>query len=76
MSGTGDCSDNAVAEGFFATLEAEHVDHEDFAPHAIGTASIGDYVERFYDTARRHSHLDYVSPIEFESRSKSAALAA
>jgi transposase InsO family protein len=76
MSRTGDCYDNAVAESFFATLKAEHVDHEDFATQAIGTASIGDYVERFYNTTRRHSHLGYVSPIEFELRSQSAALAA
>ncbi len=76
MSGTGDCYDNAVAESFFATLKAEHVDHLDFATHAIGTASIGDYIDSFYNPARRHSYLGYVSPIEFELRSKSAALAA
>ena len=76
MSRTGDCYDNAVAESFFATLKAEHVDHEDFATRAVGTASIGDYVERFYNTARRHSHLGYVSPIEFELRSQTGAIAA
>ncbi len=74
MSATGDCFDNAVAESFFATLKAEHVDHLDFATHAIGTASIGDYIDSFYNTARRHSYLGYVSPIEFELRYKSAAL--
>jgi putative transposase len=76
MSRTGDCYDNAVAESFFATLKAEHVDYEDFATRAVGTASIGDYVESFYNTTRRHSHLGYVSPIEFELRSQTAALAA
>jgi transposase InsO family protein len=76
MSRTGDCYDNAVAESFFATLKAEHVDHEDFATRAIGTASIGDYIERFYNTARRHSHLGYVSPIEFELKSQVEGLAA
>jgi putative transposase len=76
MSRTGDCYDNAVAESFFATLKAEHVDHEDFATRAMGTASIGDYVERFYNTARRHSHLGYVSPIEFELKSQVQGLAA
>ena len=75
-SRTGDCYDNAVVESFFATLKAEHVEHEDFATRAIGTASIGDYVERFHNIARRHSHLGYVSPIEFESRSQTPALAA
>ena len=38
MSRTGDCYDNAVAESFFATLKAEHVDHEDFATRDLGTA--------------------------------------
>ncbi len=76
MSGTGDCYDNAVAESFFATLKAEHVDHEDFATRDIGTASIGDYIEGFYNCARRHSHVGYLSPIEFELRSQTKAIAA
>jgi putative transposase len=76
MSRTGDCYDNAVAESFFATLKAEHVDHEDFATRDLGTASIGDYIEGFYNSARRHSHVGYVSPIEFELRSQTKALAA
>jgi putative transposase len=76
MSRTGDCYDNAVAESFFATLKAEHVDYEDFATRAVGTASIGDYVESFYNTARRHSHLGYLSPIEFELRSQIETIAA
>ncbi len=76
MSRTGDCYDNAVAESFFATLKAEHVDHEDFATRDLGTASIGDYIEGFYNCARRHSHVGYVSPIEFELRSQTKAFAA
>ncbi len=76
MSRTGDCYDNAVAESFFATLKTEHVDHEHFGSHEQAHASIADYIERFYNTARRHSSLGYVSPIEFELRSQIAALAA
>jgi putative transposase len=76
MSRTGDCYDNAVAESFFATLKAEHVDHEDFATRDLGTASIGDYIEGFYNCARRHSHVGYLSPIEFELRSQTKAIAA
>jgi putative transposase len=48
MSRTGDCYDNAVAESFFATLKAEHVDHEDFPSREVAHASIGDYIEGFY----------------------------
>jgi transposase InsO family protein len=76
MSRTGDCYDNAVAESFFASLKAEWVDYEDYADHDVGHASVGEYIERFYNPTRRHSHLGYVSPIEFELRSQLAALAA
>ncbi len=76
MSRTGDCYDNAVAESFFASLKTEWVDRHDYETHVEAVASIADYVERFYNTARRHSHLGYVSPIEFELRSQTAAIAA
>jgi putative transposase len=76
MSRTGDCYDNAVAESFFATLKAEHVDHEDFPSREVAHASIGDYIEGFYNSARRHSSIGYVSPLEFELRSHVAAFAA
>jgi putative transposase len=76
MSRTGDCYDNAVAESFFASLKAEWVDHEAYADHDGSRASIGEYIDRFYNPTRRHSHLGYVSPIEFELRSQLAALAA
>jgi len=66
MSRKGDCWDNAVAESFFATLRAELVDDERYATRAAAVASIGEYIEGFYNTVRRHSSIDYVSPIEFE----------
>ena len=76
MSRTGDCWDNAVAESFFATLKGELVDHERYLTRAAAVASIGDYIEKFYNIQRRHSHLGYVSPIEFELRLQTAAIAA
>jgi transposase InsO family protein len=42
----------------------------------IARASIADYIESFYNPARRHSSIGYVSPIEFELRSQVAAFAA
>jgi putative transposase len=66
MSRRGDCWDNAVAESFFATLKGELVDHETYVTRADATASIGDYIDNFYNVQRRHSSIDYMSPTEFE----------
>jgi putative transposase len=76
MSRTGDCWDNAVAESFFATLRAELVDHENYDTARAAERSIGDYIENFYNVERLHSHLDYVSPIEFELKMHIATIAA
>ena len=70
MSRKGDCWDNAVAESFFSTLRAELVDHERYATRARAHASIGEYIDNFYNVERRHSYLAYVNPIEFELRSQ------
>ena len=74
MSRKGDCWDNAVAESFFATLRVELVDDERYATPRDAEVSIGDYIERFYNTERLHSHLDYVSPIEFELKRRMEAI--
>ena len=76
MSRKGDCWDNAVAESFFATLRAELVDDERYPSRRGAERSIGEYIDSFYNTDRLHSHLDYVSPIEFELKAQVAALAA
>lgn len=67
MSRRGNCWDNAVPESFFATLKGELVDHEDYLTREEATASIGEYIEVFYNCARRHSALGYVSPVAFET---------
>jgi transposase InsO family protein len=76
MSRTGDCYDNAVAECFFASLKAEWVDHESYSTRTEAHLSIAQYIDGFYNPTRRHSYLDYLSPIEFELKARVAALAA
>lgn len=76
MSRTGDCWDNAVAESFFATIKAEMIEFERYDTRAAATASIGIYIEKFYNPTRRHSYLGYMSPIEYELRNQLTALAA
>lgn len=76
MNRAGDCFDNAVAESFFATLKTELVDHERYPMRAAAVASIGEYIEGFYNLCRRHSFLGYRSPIELELKAQCAAIAA
>lgn len=76
MSRTGDCWDNAVAESFFATLRAELVDHESYATREAAERALREYIECFYNLERLHSFLDYVSPVQFELKSRLHAIAA
>jgi putative transposase len=71
MSRKGECLDNAVAESFFGTLKTELVDDEDYRNHDEARRSLFEYVEVFYNRQRRHSHLDYLSPVQYEARSAS-----
>jgi putative transposase len=75
MSRVGDCYDNAVVESFFGTLKAELGDCV-YPSRACAAARLRDYIENFYNPQRRHSRLEYVSPIEFELRHQAAAFAA
>lgn len=76
MSRVGDCWDNAVAESFFATVKGEIADFEQFPTREAAIAAIHRYIENFYNPQRRHSSASYLSPIEFELRSKAAQAAA
>jgi transposase InsO family protein len=64
MSRRGDCYDNAVVESFFGTLKAEL--GETFTTCEQAGAALFDYIEVFYNRARRHSFLDHVSPANYE----------
>jgi putative transposase len=69
MSEKGDCYDNAVAESFFGTYKAELLADQPqgrFRSKAQAWALTADYIDNFYNRVRRHSTLDYKSPIAFE----------
>ncbi len=68
MGSIGDCFDNALCESFFATLECELIDRETFRTRMEARLRIFEYIEGWYNTHRRHSALDYSSPIEYERR--------
>jgi putative transposase len=66
VGSVGDAYDNAMAESFFATLECELLDRRCFHTQAEAKLAVFEYIEGFYNVRRRHSSLDYRSPIRFE----------
>ena len=66
MGSVGDCFDNAMCESFFATLECELLDRTSFKTQAEARMAVFDFIEGWYNPHRRHSALDYLSPIAYE----------
>lgn len=67
MSRKADCWDNAVSESFFATLEKELLALQPLQSRTETRKQVADFIENYYNLVRLHSHLDYVSPVEFET---------
>lgn len=67
MSRKGNCWDNAVMESFFHSLKVEQVNHDDYRTRAEARAAIFNYIEIFYNRKRRHSSIEYLSPVDYET---------
>ena len=61
-----DAFDNTMMESFWSTMQIELLDRKRWKTHVELSNAIFEYIEVFYNRRRRHSQLDYVSPIEFE----------
>jgi transposase InsO family protein len=68
MSRKGNCWDNAVAESFFHSLKVEWVHGKLYETRQEAKTAIFEYIEVFYNRERRHSHLGYLSPVDFEKQ--------
>jgi len=66
MGSVGDCFDNAMCESFFATLECELLDRRHCKTQTEARMAVFDFIEGWYNPHRRHSALDYLSPINYE----------
>ena len=66
MSRTADCYDNAAMESFFHSFKGECIDGQSFQTRAQARSSTFDYIETFYNRTRRHSTLQYLSPLAYE----------
>jgi putative transposase len=66
MGSVGDAYDNAMCESFFATLECELLERSRFQTQAEARLAVFEYIEGWYNPHRRHSALDYRSPVNYE----------
>ena len=62
----GDAYDNAMCESFFAILECERPDRIRLRTPEEAERAVFELIEAWYTPRRRHSSLNYESPIEHE----------
>lgn len=63
---TGICYDNAVSESFFATYKKELIHTRPWPDIHRLRAQSNDWFINYYNTKRRHSTLNYLTPSEYE----------
>src|SRR2546428_8243335 len=66
MGSDGDAYDNAVWESFFPPLGCDLLDRHPSPTQADARLAVFDFIEGWYNPRRRHSALDYRSPVIFE----------
>ena len=74
MGSVGDCFDNAMCESFFATLECELLARRRFKTQVEARMAVFEFIEGWYNPHRRHSALDYLSPVSYERTDNSQPL--
>jgi putative transposase len=68
MGSVGDAYDNALCESFFASLECELLDRYAFKSQSEARLAVFRYIEGWCNPHRRHSALDYQSPVNYERK--------
>lgn len=64
----GHCTDNAFMESFFHSLKAELIRGSTYNRTKELRKALSSYINKFYNSVRLHSGLDYMTPIEYEKR--------
>ncbi len=73
MGSVGDAYDNALCEAFFATMECELLDRRCFRTQIEARMAVFRFIEGWYNPHRRHSALQYESPVSYERKHGRAA---
>jgi hypothetical protein len=67
MGAVGSAYDNAMVESFFASLKEELIYQRSWPTRYELEMEVFSYIEGFYNTRRRHSKLNNLSPIDYEN---------
>ncbi len=65
--------DNACIESFHALIKREWLNKRYFKNLASARKAVFEYIEIFYNPKRIHSTIDYLSPMQYETRYKSVS---
>ena len=68
MGTVGDCYDNAPMESFWGSMQIELLNRKKWRTKIELSIAMADYFEHFYNAERRHSSIDYLTPIEYEDK--------
>ncbi len=67
MGTVGDCFDNAPMESFWGSMQIELLTRKKWMTYVELATAMADYIVNFYNSNRRHSSLEYLTPDEFEA---------
>lgn len=68
MSRADNAYDNAFMESCFSRFKAERLEGGAFANGEDAQTEIFEFIEMYYNTKRRHSSLNYQSPMDYENK--------
>ena len=67
MGSIGDAYDNSVVESFFGTMQLELLDRTHWTTRRELALAIFEWIEAWYNPARRHSYCGMLSPNDYET---------
>jgi len=53
-------------ESFFSPMKTESLSRKVYRTREEARSDVFDCIERFYNPVRKHSKLDFLSPVDFE----------
>ena len=64
---------HGIIESFHALIKREWLNKRYFKDLASARKAVFEYIEIFYNPKRIHSTIDYLSPMQYETRYKSVS---